>query len=139
VELKNVTGAPVSLNGWSLGDEDDVWSVRWNVNVVPGGYALLVLKGWPPSVPDGVPVVASGGWTQGGASVDGPNGTIAGSMGRRHLVDRLPPPYDQASAACPARTPTPHRLHRAGRFAGPLQRRHVAAGGGRRDAGCRVD
>jgi hypothetical protein len=57
VELKNVTDAAISLDGWSLRDEDDVWSVKSNVDVAPGGYALLVLNGRAPSVPAEVPVV----------------------------------------------------------------------------------
>jgi hypothetical protein len=62
VELKNVTDAPIALDGWSLRDEDDVWPVRSSAMVAPGGYALLVLNGWPPPVPDGVPILVLTKW-----------------------------------------------------------------------------
>jgi len=57
VELKNMTDVVMSLNGWSLRDEDDVWSLTGGVDVAPGGYALLVLNGRAPSVPAEVPLV----------------------------------------------------------------------------------
>ncbi|MGD0764965.1 MAG: lamin tail domain-containing protein, partial [Dehalococcoidia bacterium] len=61
VELKNTTTVPLSLNGWSLSDQDDVWSVGTDIAVAPGGYAVLVLNGQAPSVPNGVPALVLNG------------------------------------------------------------------------------
>ena len=117
VELKNVTDVPLALKNWSLRDEDDVWSVKSNVSVAPGGYALLVLRGWAPSVPDGVPVVMlnakrkgldpTGGHLElidpGGAAID----RISWGDDTWVFNPALPaPPFDQSLSRLPDGTDT---------------------------------
>ncbi len=117
VELKNVTGGPIPLDGWSLKDEDDTWSVKSNASVAPGGYALLVLNGWPPSVPDGVPVLVLTNWrkaldpTGGRLNLLDPKGVTVDqiSWGDDTSVFNpalLPPPWGQSLSRLPDGTDT---------------------------------
>lgn len=62
VELFNAGSAPVPLEGWTLefanGAVGPVWSVRWRGGVeevlAPGGFHLVVDRGWTGPAPDAV-------------------------------------------------------------------------------------